>query len=195
MACVPALAQDTEAAPKQEVGLTLGALLERNRSNGPEQLSLGAGTALQVNYGYKFFERPNVALYGEVHFLANPQRRVSSADQTLTRDVATIFLTPGVRVKFLPRGAVSPYLAIGAGYAEFEQSTTRLDGKPNPASRELSRGAFDFGGGVDVKFWRFVGLRAEVRDFYTGSPAYNTSAIGGGQHHVVAGGGLVLRFR
>src|SRR5437763_1931738 len=89
-------ASSTSAAPKQEVGLTLGALLERNRSNGPERLSLGAGTALQANYGYKFFERRNVALYGEFHFLANPQRQVSSADLTLTRDVATIFLTPGI---------------------------------------------------------------------------------------------------
>lgn len=37
-------------------------------------------------------------------------------------------------------------------------------------------------------------LRAEIRDFYGGSPAYNTRAISGGQHKVVAGGGLVLRF-
>src|SRR4051794_6132248 len=79
-----------EATPKQEVGLTLGRLFNRSRSNGPTRLELGAGTALQVNYGYRFLERANYAAYGEVHFLANPQRQVTSSNQTLTRDVATI---------------------------------------------------------------------------------------------------------
>ncbi len=190
-----AFAQDRETLPKHEVGLTLGGLLSKARESGPARLELGSGVALQANYGYRFFERPNYALYGEVHFLANPQRQVTSADQTLTRDVATIFLAPGLRLKFLPHKAIAPYVAAGAGYAAFEQSTARLDSQPNSASRELSRGVFDFGAGVDVKFWRFVGLRAEVRDFYAGSPAYNTRVIGGGQHNVVAGGGLVLRFK
>jgi hypothetical protein len=66
---------------------------------------------------------------------------------------------------------------------------------PNSASRSINRGAFDFGGGADFRFWRFVGLRAEIRDFYSGTPLYNTSAISGGQHNIVVGGGLVLRFK
>ena len=189
-----ACGQNAESAPKHEVGLTLGRLLAVSRSGSSTKLELGSATALQANYGYRLVERSNYALYGEVHFLANPQRKVNSPDQTLTRDVATIFLTPGLRVKLFPRKAAAPYFAVGGGYAAFEQSTARLDAKPNAAARELSRGVFDFGGGVDVKFWRFIGLRAEVRDFYSGSPAYNSTAFRGGQHNVVAGGGLVLRF-
>ncbi len=65
----------------------------------------------------------------------------------------------------------------------------------NPAPRFLHRGALDFGGGADVRFWRFIALRGEIRDFFTGSPAYNALSITGGQHNVVAGGGFVLRFR
>ena len=34
----------------------------------------------------------------------------------------------------------------------------------------------------------------KVRDFYAGAPAYNSSSLHGGQHNVVAGGGLVLKF-
>ena len=139
-------------------------------------------------------ERSNYALYGEVHFLTNPQRKVSSRYQTLTRDVATVFLTAGLPVKLFPRTAVAPYFAVGAGYASFEQSTTRLDGKLNAASSVLSRGAFDFGGGPDERFRRFIGLRTEIRDFYSGSPAYNPAAFRGGRHNVVAGGGLAPRF-
>ena len=142
-------------------------------------------------YGRPITSRCN----GEVHFLANPLWDVASVDQSLTRDVATVFVTPGIRLKFFPKANVSPYVAVGGGYAAFEQSTNQLNRRPNPASRLVNRGAFDFGGGVDVKFWRFVGLRGEVRDFYTGSPEYNSTSLRAGQHNVVAGGGIVLRFR
>jgi hypothetical protein len=187
--------QDNEKPPKHEVGLTLGRFISSNRKLSSGSLDLGSGAALQANYALKFLEGHTAALYGEVHFLASPQRLVTSSDRTLTRDVATIFLTPGLRVKFLPRSAVSPYIAAGAGYAVYEQSLNRLDGQPNGAPRTIHRGALNFGAGLDVRFWRFVGFRGEIRDFYSGSPAYNAPSLSGGQHNVVVGGGLVLKFR
>jgi len=89
---------------------------------------------------------------------------------------------------------ISPYVALGAGYARFEQSFFRIDGRPNAAPRELNRGTVDFGGGADIKLWRWIGWRGEIRDFYSGSPAYNVPAIAGGEHNVVAGGGFVLKW-
>lgn len=175
--------------------MLLGALFGGSRTGVPTKLDLSAGTAFQANYGYRFGRSENkVAVFGEVHFLANPQRTVGSADQTVTRDVATIYLTPGVRVRFFPSAGISPYVAAGGGYAVYEQSLTLLNGQPNPAPRIIGRGVFNFGGGVDFRFWRFVGLRAELRDFYSGSPAYNAPSIAGGQHNVVASGGLVLKL-
>jgi hypothetical protein len=50
----------------------------------------------------------------------------------------------------------------------------------------------DFGAGIEVHVWRFIALRGEARDFYTGSPAYNIATVSGGQHNVVATGALVL---
>jgi len=194
---LPALALPLQAqlatAPRHEVGLTLGRLLSANRRAMQSIFELSSGTAFQANYGYKLVEA-SAALYGEVHFLANPQRLVYSSDTTLTRDVATLFVTPGIRVKFRPRAAVSPFVVGGTGYALYEQSRNRLDGQPNSAPRTIHRGTIQFGGGVDFKFWRFVGLRAEIRDFYSGNPAYNAPASGG-QHNVVVGGGFVLRFQ
>jgi len=189
-----ALAQETGWVPRHEIGLTLGGVLSQTRENGAARLELGSGLALQANYGYRFAGGPRAALFGEVHFLGNPLRDVSSENKTFTRDVATIFLTPGLRLKFNAAGRVSPYGAIGGGWAVFEQSTAQLSGTPNPASRLVNHGAFDYGAGVDVRVWRFAGLRGEVRDFYTGSPSYNTRLISGGQHNLVAGGGLVLKF-
>jgi opacity protein-like surface antigen len=184
-----------ERPAKHEIGLTLGGLLSTQRSSGPTRLDLGSGVALQANYGYRFFGGRKAALYGEVHMLASPLREVTSANQSLTRDAATLFVTPGIRVKFNGTGFFSPYVVAGGGWALYEQSTMTLGGNPNSAPRTTNHGTFVYGGGVDTKFWRFVGLRAEIRDFYAGGPAYNTTLIRGGQHNVVAGGGLVLKFR
>ena len=192
LVALAAAAQEMPA--RHEVGLTLGSIQGASRSGNGTNLELGSGVAFQANYGYRFLANDTAALYGEVHFLANPLREVTSANGSLTRDVATIYATPGVRVKFLPAKAVAPFVSIGFGYALYEQSLFQIDGQPNPASRFLNRGALMYGGGVDFKFWRFVGLRAEIRDFYGAGPAYNTNAISGGQHNLVIGGGFVLKF-
>jgi hypothetical protein len=188
------LATGQELAPKHEIGLTLGALLSVDRNAGATRLDLQSGVALQANYGYRFLGGRKVGLYGEVHLLASPLRNVASQDSTLTRDVASLFITPGLRVKFLPNSRIAPYAAVGGGWADYQQSTLTLGGAPNHAPRTVNHGALDYGGGFDFKLWRFVGLRTEIRDFYTGSPSYNTGQIHGGQHNVVAGGGLVLKL-
>jgi len=183
----------TAFAQKNELALTLGGLIAVDRGTPPNNIRLGSAVALQANYARRLISG-GTSLFGEVHFLANPQRLVDSTNPASTRDVATIYVTPGVRLKFGVGKAVSPYVAVGGGWAFYEQSLLRKDRAPNQAPRDIHRAAFDFGGGVDTKLWRWVGLRAEIRDFYTGSPAYNLPDLGGGQHNVVAGGGFVLKW-
>ena len=178
------------AAQQQELGLTLGTVLGETRGD----VKLSAGQAFQANYGYRIANLGSVAaLLGEVHFLANPQRTVNSLP-TATRDVASLYVTPGIRVKFLPDARVSPYATIGGGLGVYEHSTTLLSGGPNPAPRTVNRGTFTFGGGVDFKVRNWLALRGEVRDFYSGSPVYNVPSAGGRQHNVVVSGGFVIRF-
>ena len=188
------LAQENNAAHKNELAFGLGELPSLSRSNSPG-LDVGPGVALQVNYGRRFLNRSKVALYGEINFVASPTaREITSSINTATHDFASLYITPGIRVKFRPASRISPYAVVGGGYADYEQSLTRIDGRPNQAPRELSRGVFDFGAGVDVRVWRFVALRGEARDFYTGSPNYNIPSVSGGQHNVVATGAFVLRW-
>ena len=129
-----------------------------------------------------------------MHFLANGLREISSRNLAATRDVATIFVTPGVRFRFAPIGRFSPYATVGAGYALYEQSFFRIDGASNEAARFTHRGAFMFGGGVDVPVWRRIAIRFEGRDFYTGNPSFNTPVSGSGQHNLVVGGGFVVSW-
>jgi hypothetical protein len=181
-------------AEKHEIGLTLGGLLPQDLGTNPNAIRLGAGTALQANYGRRLINARLVEVSGEVHFLANAQRVVGSTNPLSTRDVATIYVTPGIRVKFGAKSSFSPYLAAGGGIAWYQQSLLQKDGRPNTAPRNVNPGVVDFGGGVDTNLWRWIGLRAEIRDFYSGTPAYNLPEPGSRQHNVVAGGGFVLKW-
>ena len=175
---------------KNELAFSIGSVTASER----QPLKLGADTALQINYGRRLFEFNNVALYGEVHFLASPNREVTAGPQIATRDVASLYLTPGLRLKFLPKAKLSPFVAIGGGLALYEQSTKLRNNQANPVSRELTRGAFNFGGGADLRIWRSLSLRSEFRDFITGSPNYNLPSIRGTQHNPVISGGIVLQW-
>ena len=177
-----------------ELGLMLG------RISGPARaatdgrpLDLSSGLALEANFGYRFARTGRVAWLAEIHGLANGLREIHSPINAATRDVATAYITPGLRVKYLAARHFSPYGAIGGGYALYEQSYYTIDGAGNQAPRFTHRGAFDYGGGVDFPVKRWIGGRVEVRDFLTGSPSFNVPA-GGGQHNVVFSYGFVLLF-
>ena len=182
------------AAQRHEIGLTLGRVFSSEQSTPGGVIDLKSGTALQANYGMRIASGGAAALIGEVHFLASPLRDIASSQSGASRDFATIYIAPGIRVKLAPEARISPYLAVGGGYALYEQSTLTLGGQANSAPRHIHRGMLQFGGGMDVGVLRWLGLRFEVRDFYTGKPALNVSTPGGGLHNVVAGGGLVLRL-
>ena len=182
------------AGQNHELGLTLGRIHGPSRSADTASLDLSSGIALQANYGYGLILTRKVSVCGEVHFLANGLREIRSALPSATRDVATLYVTPGIRLKFRPTRNFSPYVAGGAGYALYEQSFYRHDGLANQAPRFTHRGVLAFGGGADVPLWRWIGARLEVRDFYSGNPSFNTKVIGSGQHNIVAGGGFVLHF-
>jgi hypothetical protein len=181
-------------AQKHELGLMLGVNTGAEVTLRPGSLNVGSGITYVAIYGVRLAGGDAAAFYFEVHFAATPLQDVTSDNPVVPRDYASLFLTPGLRMKFAPGFFVSPWVAAGGGYAQFEQSSELPDGTPNPGLRRIHRGAIDFGGGVDVRLWRWLALRGEVRDFYSGNPAYNASVSGGGQHNVVASGGFVLRF-
>src|SRR3569833_1940426 len=114
-------------AQKHEIGLGLGAIDGTARQAPSGKINTSAGTALQANYGYRFWRNEKMALLAEVHLLANPQRQVESSNTSTTRDVASLFVTPGLRLKFFPRSPVSPYVVGGGGFAIFEQSLTTIN--------------------------------------------------------------------
>lgn len=184
---------------RHELGLLLGSFKPASRTlsvTPPAEASFAAGRTFYANYGIRIAGsgESRAALYFEVPFAATPQHKITSGDRRITRDVATLYLTPGFRLKFAPGGRFQPYIAGGAGYALFEHSKERLDGVVNQAPRTLGRGAFNFGGGFDIPVWRWLALRAEFRDFVSGSPAFNVPVRGSLQQNVLLSGGFSIKF-
>lgn len=112
--------------------------------------------------------------------------------------VTSTFVTPSLRVKLLPRAPISPFFSLGGGWGRYSRGLGVV----------VNKGALQYGGGLDVKtLVPHLALRFEVRDFVTGDPGFDHSAIfianqvfngsfqGGLHHHnVLPAGGIVFHF-
>jgi hypothetical protein len=191
-------AQTSENVENQDLTFSIGGIGGQTRSlvgppNGTVQIS--SDRTLGVNYGHRLVGAGIAALYGEIEFVAIgvPNRGVSTATAPVPRNYASLYVTPGLRLKFFPRSRLSPWGAVGGGYGLYEESA-QLSNDQNTTNRFLNRGVFQFGGGLDYRLFRFIGLRGEVRDFLSGNPNLNVSLSSSLQHNVVASGGITLRF-
>jgi opacity protein-like surface antigen len=152
-------------------------------------LSIDPAAGFQLNYAHRLIGVPGVALYVEVPFLAGFNSLRTASSLLNGQNYSSIFVTPGLKVKFVPGFFISPYVAGGIGLAHFSASNS--GGSENDF-------AADIGGGVDVKVFPHVSLRGEVRDFITDTPGFGTLDLiqnfTGKTNNVVASGGIVLRF-
>ena len=190
-----------QAQGKNEIGLVIGATVTPGRNFAPgsstPSASFDSSLALGAEYDHRALRSHRAALYGGVDFLASPlDVKVSNPTAEVIGQYAYVFLTPHVRVKFNPDGGLSPWLSFGGGYARF------LEKKPTGVPSFVpgtNTGTFVFGAGVDTRtvlqvFRIPIGFRAEVRDFYSGSPNYNQAVRGSLQDNVVFTGGLLIKF-
>lgn len=187
------LGQDT----KNEVGLLLGGIATGTRTvlfPTRSDADPGSGLTYEATYARRTVGGKVGVLYAEFVFTATPLVEIKSSNLTLPRDYASLYLTPGVKVKFLPGARLAPYLAIGGGYARYTGSQFLTSNQPNLGKRAINTGAFDYGGGVDVRLFRHLGLRGEVRDFLTGNPNFNAPLASNRQHNVLDSGGIVIHF-
>jgi opacity protein-like surface antigen len=173
------------SAQSHELGLLLGSL--RGNNTPP----LGSGTALQANYAFRVAAAGPVQLFAGANFIANPQRKVTPANPIGIRDLASLYLTPELKLKF-GRNRLQPYAFLGAGLAVYEHSTLTAGGAPNPGPRTSNAAAFTYGAGADLKVIKWLSLRAELRDNFSGPPTYNIPASN--QHNTSLTGGFVLHW-
>jgi hypothetical protein len=147
---------------------------------------------LEGALGVRLLNAHLVSLHAELPVAGIPSTPLTVAGVSTALDhLGTLFITPGLRLKFAPIAPISPWVSIGGGWAHYSLNTAGLT---------QNKGAVQYGGGLDFKTGLpLLGFRAEVRDFVTGDPDFGfgsifTTSSGLHHHNILAGGGIVLRF-
>src|SRR5260370_25084122 len=122
---MPLGAQSQERGANQELTFSLGGIPGQTRSfqgsAGTAQVS--ADRSFCINYGHRFLWAKIAALYGEIEFVAIPNRALTAATATVPQNYASLYLTPGLRLKLFPRSRLSAWGAIG-GWVALSPHTT-----------------------------------------------------------------------
>lgn len=174
-----------------DVGLLLGSTRATDEGS---VLAFDRGTTYQATFAWDIVRSGVAKLSLEIPFIASPAFTVVTPGNTLPLEYASLYLTPAARVTLLPRAAVSVWGSIGGGYARYSESKLREDRSANPGQRDTNAGALEYGGGVDVRGFGWLGFRGEVRDIYTGARNFSLPTPAPKVHNVVASGGLTVRF-
>ena len=119
-----------------------------------------------------------------------PKTTLDTSNALSVRSYSSLFFTPGVKLKALPLGKVSPYAVAGIGLARLNPGDS--NGTSNLGAQIV--GAYSLGGGVDVKAAPFISLRGEVRDYTISKLGFDIDLLKKRQHNIFVTAGIVLRF-
>lgn len=188
------------AQSKNELGLLLGATIvpDQNVVSGlpftDNTLKFSKGIAYQATYARRIFDAGIGGIDFELPFIGIPNADITSGNPNPPTALASLFITPGVRLKLLPGSGISPWVSVGGGLARFDEGSNLVSGAPNTSQIGTNRGVVQFGAGIDFKLLPHVSLRGEVRDFLSGKPVLNVDTENSRQNNIVASGGFVLHF-
>lgn len=185
-------------AQQNEVGFLLGANDTQGSDFAPPSIGSirpGNGLTYVVTYGRRFTDAKLASMHFEMLFAATPNTDINSSNVLVPRSYSSIFLTPGLKLKFLPGFFISPYVAAGAGYARFNVSNTTISGATTTVtSTSSNKGVYNYGIGAEFKIFPGLSLRGEIRNFQAGTPNFGTQILQDTRRYVIYAGGLVVRF-
>jgi len=157
----------------------------------------GKGLSFDVEYARRLYVAPVFAVSGEVVFMDNHDVDVNAGEyghSVVPSDYREMFITPAARLNLFPTTAVSPWVSLGGGIGHISQGNQLIYGGVNPGKSTTS-GVIQGGFGLDLKVWRKLSARAEVRDFWSGVPDFPLAPTGKTrQHNYFVGAGAFWRF-
>jgi len=157
----------------------------------------GKGLTFEGEYARRFLVTPIFSISGEAVVAYNPDEKLNAGDYgnaVVPTNYKQLFFTPGARVNLFPTTAVSPWVSVGGGFAHFSESNTLVYSGTNPGKATTS-GVLEGGVGLDVKVWKALSIRLDVRDFWSGEPDFPLAPTGKSrQHNYFVGGGAFWRF-
>ena len=160
-------------------------------------IHFGKGLSVEAEYARRFLVTPIYAISAEVPLLYNHDIDLNAGAYgfaVVPSDMKALFVTPAARVNLFPTTAVSPWVSLGAGFGHFSEGNTLVYGGTNPGKSKTGF-VLQGGLGLDVKVWRKLSIRGEVRDFWSGEPDFPLANTGKTrQHNFFVGGGAFWRF-
>lgn len=158
-------------------------------------LRFGNGLSFEANVARRLKGGEGIAaLTVEIPVVYNRDEDIHYSVNVVPRQYSAIFVTPSLRANLLPEAPFSPWVSLGGGYGHFSEDSKLEFFGDNPGKTGTSTGVFQFGGGLDVRLCRWLGVRAQVRDFYSGVPHLNVDTGRTRQHNYLVGGGIVWHF-
>ena len=178
-------------AQNSDLAILLGASGPLSSTAGHGSLTDSFGVGFQLNYAAQLHESKAGQLYLELPLMIAAQVQDILVPNLVTHVGDSIFITPGVRWRFTPQRRVSFYAAAGVGIGSFGTNTSFLgNGIMTNSSARTYSAAFGFGGGIDFRLTRLLSLRAEGRDFVTGTGLGGS----GGRNHAFFMAGIGFHF-
>ena len=160
-------------------------------------IHFGKSLAFEGEYAHRFLITPIYAVSGEVVGVYNRDIDLNAGFYPFAgvpTDLKSYFITPAARVNLFPTTAVSPWVSLGAGFGHFSESNMLIFSGTNPG-KSTTGFVLEGGIGLDVKVWKNLSIRGEVRDFWSGEPDFPLAPTGKSrQHNFFVGGGAFWRF-
>jgi hypothetical protein len=135
------------------------------------------GLAASVDYGYQLVRRSAASLWLDIALPNTSPGKLGTSVPGSIDDTANFYVA-GVRFMAPINPRVSIYGVTGVGLGAFHYAVVTGETSPTVKSTLTVHGAFDFGGGVDVRLTRHFSIRAEG-DVVTGA---GLSGIEGRNH-------------
>lgn len=187
---------------KNEVGGMIGRIFISNRgiTGGTDPgtvIAFGEGLTFEGEYARRMFVTPIFAVSAEALVAYNGDEKVNGGvygNDVVPSKLSELFVTPAARVNLFPTTAVSPWVSFGAGFGHISEGSNLVYLSPNPGKSTTSA-VIEGGLGLDVKVWKALSIRGEVRDYWSGEPDFPLAPTSKSrQHNYFVGGGVFWRF-
>lgn len=176
-----------------DVSLVVGAKVTPSVSSASGSTKVNTALGFEGSLAVQVQGLPFASLQVELPVMATPNATVNSSNFLASKSYNSVYITPGIRLKFKPTAIFNPWVAAGGGIVRFGPSPFTQLGGTSAAAGAL-KGTIDVGGGVDFKAPHVpFTLRMEVREYYSGAPNLNISNLSL-HNNIFAGAGLVVRF-
>jgi len=157
----------------------------------------GKGLTFEGVYARRFLVMPIYSISAEGVIAYNHDLDLNAGEygfSVVPSDLKELFVTPAARVNLFPTTAVSPWISLGAGFGRITESSQLIYGGANPG-KDKTGFVLEAGFGLDVKVWKRLSMRGQVRDFWSGEPDYPLAPTGKTrQHNFFVSGGAFWRF-